>query len=157
MYKRQEQPSNIAFPIVVTDFGIVTLTKFSQSENTWYPIVVTVSGTVNSVNPVIENASFSIALTLLGISIFFSETQPAKVAYGIELIVFGKVILVKFSFNINVAAPNSVTLFGIVIPVSYTHLSSFVLLCSALTVKYPSSKSNFKSSLSNPGTSIANS
>ena len=73
------------------------------------------SGTVNSVNPVIENASSSIVLTLLGIFIFFNETQAAKVPYGIELIVFGNVTLVKFSHNINAPAPNSVTLSGIVI------------------------------------------
>ena len=73
------------------------------------------SGTVNSVNPVIENASSSIVLTLLGIFIFFNETQAAKVPYGIELIVFGNVTLVKFSHNINAPTPNSVTLSGIVI------------------------------------------
>ena len=48
---RPEQPENAELPMLVTEFGIVTLVRLEQEENAYSPMLVTEFGIVTLVRP----------------------------------------------------------------------------------------------------------
>ncbi len=48
---RPEQPENAPSPMLVTEFGMVTLVRLEQSENASLPMLVTEFGMVTLVRP----------------------------------------------------------------------------------------------------------
>ena len=99
--------------MLVTDAGIVTLSRLEQSMKALLPMVVTPEGIVTLsrlVHPL--KASIAISVTELGMLTSLSAAQPLQIAILIKVTPLG-IVMLSIPLVANAASPISVTVPGI--------------------------------------------
>jgi hypothetical protein len=75
-FSRLEQPANTPLLILDTELLMIMLIRLLHSENAEGPMIVTEFGILTLVRPVFLKASFSMLMTELGIVTFVKFVQP---------------------------------------------------------------------------------